>query len=252
MKRFLTSCIIILLTLAVFFCGYRYYDTEILTEKRLEDSEKKQLQLFEVIRPEISIPETGELQQKSEILSENPLAEAEEINHNTVGWITIPDTNIDYPVVQSEDNDFYLHNGFDGKYNNELGCPFLDYRCESDFSGFSSIVYAHNMEGGRMFADIALYKDKNFMQSHSEGYLILDDGIHMVDFFAYLTVPGNDTIYHTVFLTDSERQDYINYLLKSANYTIDSDINENKHLLLLSTCTFEYEEARGVLVGVIQ
>ena len=242
-----------LLLLAAFgaFCGYRYYEDIRLPVKQREEAIKKQAEIIERIRPgtEVKPVSTGET------LSE-PLILCENVNDNIVGWINIPDTNIDLPIVQGEDNDFYLHNGVDGQYNYELGCPFLDYRCDAGFNGFNSIVYAHNMEGHLMFSDIDLYKDKAFLQSHSMGTLTLKDGDHDVRFFAYMTAKSTAPAYHAVFVSEAEKKEYLEYILSAANYTVLDDTDEIRdmtdlNLLLLTTCTFEFEEARGILFGVI-
>ena len=106
----------------------------------------------------------------------------------------------------------------------------------------------------RMFADIALYKDGAFFESHRTGSLTLADGTHEVQFFAYLNVPATAPLYQAVFVTPEERRDYLAYILDTAVYcTPDAgDLTADDHLLLLSTCTFEYNEARGVLAGVIR
>jgi len=265
MKLPVMEILVVLLTAAGIYCGWRYYSEIYLPEKQIDTAIQEQKKLFSHIRPEFSAETDSIFPEESfsdminttnsETIPETTetlLAPCEEINHRTTGWIYIPDTNIDYPVVQGEDNEFYLHNGFDGEYNYELGCPFLDYRCKADFSGFSSIVYAHNIENRAMFADIALYKNQEFMQSHPSGCLLLDNSVHTVDFFAYLTVSSNDLIYYALPETETECQEYTDYLLKSANYSFNPEINKNDHLLLLSTCTFEYDEARGVLAGVIR
>ncbi|MBE6876421.1 MAG: class B sortase [Ruminococcus sp.] len=266
MKLPVMELLVAVLAVAGVYCGWRYYSETYLPEKQINTAIRSQLELFENIRPEILIeteevsvatetdsafPESESVPEITENFAESLLISCEEVNHAAVGWIYIPDTNIDYPVVQAKDNDFYLHNGFDGQYNYELGCPFLDYRCQHDFSGYTSIVYAHNIEDRAMFADVSLYKEKAFMQTHPEGFLILDDEIHSVSFFAYLTVPSNDMIYQTEFNSDSEYQEYIEYLVQSANYSLDFPVDVSCRLLLLSTCTFEYDEARGVLIGIL-
>ena len=243
-KAVLTIFFAVILGIGI-YCGYRYYSEGILPEKRLEAAENEQLRLFDSIRPDTVSEETA----TAEV---NYLEKAEKVNSGVVGWLNIPGTNVDYPIAQGQDNDFYLHNGFNGEYNYELGCPFLDYRCEGDFTGFNSIVYAHNMEGRAMFADIALYKDEDFMASHPQGVLTTAEGVYAVQFFAYLSIPSNAPAYHAVFLTDRERQEYIDYLFDAAKYTVLSagDISTDMQLLLLSTCTFESDDSRGVLVGI--
>ena len=249
MKRKLAAVILLLLIGAGVYCGYRYYHYDVLPEKQLDEAHDAQIEQFERVKPVVTSPAVSEPVQ-------NPLAPAEEVNSGVVGWIAIPRTHIDYPICQAEDNDFYLHHGFDGELNNELGCPFLDYRCERDFCGFNSIVYGHHMTRQRMFADIALFKNKAYLQSHPEGTLTLNDGAHNVRFFAYMTVMSTAPAYHAVFVSDSERAEYIDYIFSDAvystGYTAEALKQEKDlHLLLLSTCTYEFEDARGILLGVI-
>ena len=252
MKGKIMIAAVLLLTAAGAFSGKRYYETEYLPEKRIDEAVKKQAEIIERIRPDTK-PSDG----STSAPSADPLVYCENVNDDIVGWINIPDTNIDLPIVQGKDNDFYLHNGVDGQYNYELGCPFLDYRCESDFSGFNSIVYAHNMEGRQMFADITLFRDEAFMQSHPTGTLTTKDGEHNVRFFAYISAMSTAPAYHAAFISDSEKEEYLEYIYMNADYkTADipavSGANEQLHLLLLSTCTFETDDARGVLFGVIE
>lgn len=249
MKHKAAFVILILLIGAGVYCGYRYYHEDVLPEKQIDEAYDKQIELFDSVKPDINTSDDSSAD------DDNLLESAEEVNDAVVAWLTIPGTHIDYPICQAEDNDFYLHNGFDGKYNNELGCPFLDYRCEGDFSGFNSIVYGHHMTRQRMFADINLFKDESFLNAHFMGQLILNDEVHNVQFFAYLNVYPTAPAYHAVFMTDSEKQEYLEYIEETADYCTLSageiDI-DNLHLLLLSTCTYEFNDARGILVGVIE
>ncbi len=246
------------------YCGWRYYMETYLPEKQLTDADTSQRELFKNVRPS---PErfartegnpVSEEEQPSQADAPDPLAELKAANDEAVGWLTIDGTNIDYPIVQAKDNSFYLQNGFDKKYNYGLGCPFLDSRCDSDFGGFNSIVYAHHIRGNRaMFGDIAKYKSSSFMKQYPTGTLLTADGVHEVRFFAYMTIPSTAFAYRTGINNENDREEYIDEIFENANYTIDSTSDELKnnnelHLLLLSTCTYEYWEARGVLVGVIE
>ena len=78
---------------------------------------------------------------------------------DSVGWLYIPDTNIDYPIMQSGDNEYYTRRAVDGSYL-YAGSLFMDYRCSSDFSDFNSVIYGHNMGNGTMFADIPNYENE--------------------------------------------------------------------------------------------
>jgi sortase B len=259
MKLWIYGTMIAALAAVGVFCGYKYYTEVKRPEMELDAAADAQNVLFEEIRQSFSEPvpvpvteataaEAG--QTPSETAPSEPRSAA-------VAWLTIPGTHIDYPVAQAADNEFYLYRGIDGELNQRLGCPFLDFRCASDFSGFNSIVYAHHMTKQRMFADIALYQDSRFMESCPTATLTTPGGQNTVRFFAYLTVPSTDAVYETYFESDEERAAYIDTLFASANYTQSFTAEELKqaddlHLLLLSTCTYEYEEARGVLAGVIE
>lgn len=261
----ITAAVSILAAIGL-FCGIKYYKTAYLPQERLDKAVKKQAELIESIRPDIeSIPvkSSDESADNTEIIADkgetlaDPLVYCENVNDDIVGWITIPDTNIDLPIVQGKDNDFYLHNGVDGQYNYELGCPFLDYRCNNDFSGLNSIVYAHNMEGREMFADITRFYDAAFLESHRYGTLTLKDGTHNVSFFAYLSLSSTSPLYNTAFVSENERREYIDFLFRSSENTSFYTAEELKgrgcvKLLLLSTCTFEKKDSRGVLAGIIE
>ena len=188
----------------------------------------------------------------------DPLAKLRACNPDTVAWLQVPGTRLDYPVVQAGDNEAYLRTGYDKQYN-YVGCPFLDCRCEGGFRGFHSIVYAHYIPGRQeMFADVIRCKDSDFLLAHSEGLLLTADGLHRVRFFAYLTVSSTSFVYRTDILRKADREEYIDRLFAEAQYTLGPTAQELKaagsglRLLLLSTCSYEYEEARGVLVGIIE
>lgn len=88
-----------------------------------------------------------------------------EENPDTIGWIKVPDTNIDYPIVQGTDNDFYLNHDFYGK-ESVGGAIYLDFESQGDFVGRNNILYGHNMKNGSMFKDVIHYKDEEYFKEH--------------------------------------------------------------------------------------
>ena len=172
--------IAVLLGLSGFF-GFRYYNDVYRQKKTIDNAYNDQQMIIDRIKPEtqtyINMIKTqlsaseGEKFKNRQVFENNNdlLKDCKDVNKDIMAWLEIPDTNISYPIMQSDDNDFYLHNGVDGNYNYEFGCPFLDYRCQSDFRGFNSIIYAHNMDQNRMFSDIPLYKDADFFKDHNTG-----------------------------------------------------------------------------------
>ena len=101
------------------------------------------------------------------------------INPDIVGWIHIPGTGIDYPIVQAKDNTKYLHRTFRGK-DSHVGAIFLDALCATDFSSFNSIVYGHNLKNGEMFGHLkklydVKYNRKADYRKHPKIWIITPD-----------------------------------------------------------------------------
>ena len=100
--------------------------------------------------------------------------ELRKINPDIVGWLKVEGTEIDYPIVQTGNNETYLNTDFEGK-KSVAGAIYLDYESEPDFSGRHNIIYGHNMKNGSMFKDIVKYKDEEIFQGTS-GYHRLYSG----------------------------------------------------------------------------
>ena len=174
----------------------------------------------------------------------DPLAELREQNRDIIGWVTVPFTNIDYPVVQAKDNDYYLRRDLNGEYA-KPGTVFMDYRCAPDGSGYS-ILYGHNMKSGSMFGTLQRFWEKEFFDAHPEGRVLLADGWHTLRFFAFLTVRANDNLIYSVpqlpnFLSDIQaRAEHIRALEATG------------HIVALSTCSYAFSGARMVLLGMMK
>lgn len=165
---------------------------------------------------------------------------------NSVGWIYVPDTHINYPIMQSSDNDFYLHHGADGGYL-YAGSIFLDYRCNADFSGVSSILYGHNMSNRSMFADVINFTDRTYFDSHRYGWLTTENDVYSIYFFAVDVTEDTGVIYNT----DSDWRTVMSEVVNRAVIYDDIEIADTDHLLMLSTCTGANSSSRTVLVGKI-
>lgn len=96
------------------------------------------------------------------------------INKDIVAWIQIPGIGVDYPVVQGDDNEYYLHHTFEGKAN-IAGSIFLDYRNRPDFMGSKVILYGHHMKDGSMFSNLRKYQDDEFRKKQGRVILYLPD-----------------------------------------------------------------------------
>jgi SrtB family sortase len=180
-------------------------------------------------------------------------------NSDIKGWITIPNSKVDYPVMQSKDNDYYLKHAFNKAYN-QNGTPFVDYRSEitKDKLSTNTIIYSHNIRGGRYFAQIANYQK--------------------LDFYKINPVITFDTVYEeakwkvvSAFITNANRKqdngqlfDYYNFIdarsdahfnwfkeeiTRRSIISTGVDLLPTDKLITLSTCTYEIDDARFVVVA---
>lgn len=165
---------------------------------------------------------------------------------DAVGWLYISDTNINYPIMQSGDNDYYAHRATDGSYL-YAGSLFMDYRCSSDFTDFNSVIYGHNMGNGTMFADIPHYENEEYFMNHSYGWLTTEDEVRLIDFFAVARTVDTSGLY----LANPNFQEWDLQLRNSASIYKEIEVAENDHLITLSTCTSAEGNSRTILVGKI-
>lgn len=155
----------------------------IFRELHIQQKEKEEFrELAEMVMPAADTetepktpeePETGEAAEPEEALRDLSKLFAE--NGECIGWLSIPDTAIDYPVMHTpEAPQKYLRCNFYGEYS-QSGVPFLDYRCRTD--GNTLLIYGHNMKNGTMFSDLKKYLDGDFLESHRTIELQTADGL---------------------------------------------------------------------------
>ena len=174
---------------------------------------------------------------------------AKKKNPDVVGWLTVPGTPIDYLFVQGPDNDYYLHRDINQNYL-YAGTVFLDFRCARDFSSFNSLLYGHHMKDGSMFAGLRYFKTKSFFDSHQYGQIYLSDKTYQIEFFAFMIRPAADMKIYTYELADSaSKTDFFNYIKSNAVNYRDIGLTPEDKLVTLYSCTYEFTDARMLLVG---
>lgn len=171
-------------------------------------------------------------------------------NSDIAAWLYCEDTPINYPIMAGDDNSYYLNHLAD-KTTNRAGSLFLDYRGSSDFSDFNSIIYGHNMKNNSMFGTLNDYKKQEYYDSHPIMYLFTPQGCYKVKLFAGFTINASDELYSTVGEQDF-RDDIINRVLKKSTFESDVQVNDGDRIISLSTCSYAYDDARYVLLGVLE
>jgi len=169
------------------------------------------------------------------------------INPDIIGWLYCEDTPVDYPVVQGADNDKYLKTLFDGSYG-VYGTLFADCITADPFRQFNTIVYGHHMKDGSMLATLSKMTDPAWCDEHPRFELITPEGKYHLEIWAFLNQPSDSSIY-TTNISDPVRQAaYIDMAESFAAYTTGISVTADDRLVILSTCSFEYEEARYIAV----
>lgn len=172
----------------------------------------------------------------------------ESVNSDIRAWLYLKDSNIDYPVVLSHDNNEYLHTLFDKSWGN-AGSLFIDATTDDPFDQFSTIVYGHHMKDGSMFGNLKKFKDIEYEKEHSRFELVTPEQKYHLDVVAFLNCPSDSNIYRANNNSDKQKEEYLRTIDKYALYKTDIDIDINDTIVVLSTCAYEYDGARYVVVG---
>ena len=173
------------------------------------------------------------------------------INPDIVAWIFIEGTNINYPVVQGADNSYYLNRLFDGGYNG-AGTIFMDYRNERDLSDDHSIFYGHHMQNGSMFKQITLYADQAFYDAHPVCLIMTPTGNYKLEFFAGYVTDLNSQAWKLKFESDEEYQQWLAEAISKSLFSGASKPTSQDRVVTFSTCHYEYNDARFVLLCVLK
>lgn len=206
--------------------------------EKIEIEETKDNKNTEIIEPEKKEPETSPYWTyiKMPLINVN-FKELKKINNDTIGWINLPGTNINYPFVQTKDNKYYLNHSFD-KSNNKAGWIFLDYRNSLTNLNKNTILYGHSRANNTMFGSLKntlknkWYKNKN---NHIIK-LSTEKENSMWQIFSVYTIPTTSDYIITDFNNETEFLQFIKLIKERSIHTFETSISENDNILTLSTC----------------
>lgn len=164
-------------------------------------------------------------------------------NSDTVGWINVNNTNINYPFVQTSDNDYYLTHSFDKTYN-DAGWVFLDYRNNSDFSDKNTIIYAHSRLDKTMFGSLskALKEDWYTNKDNHIVRISTETENTLWQIFSVYVIETESYYITTNFSSNSEYQSFLDTIKSRSKYNFDAELSTNDNILTLSTCYSDTEK----------
>ena len=159
-----------------------------------------------------------------------------EVEPNVAGWIWIPDTKVNYPLMQGGDNEFYLNHTWDGQ-SNSVGSIFLEHRNSPDLTDFNTIVYGHNMNDGSMFASIKQYCGQWYWELHPYIYIRIGSGIFRYEVFSSYQARTDSGTYGLSFQQEQTRVDFLVEAVKNSAIQTGVEPELTDRVLTLSTCS---------------
>lgn len=201
---------------------------------------------FEILPEEGSLPQPVIMDKYTELYAEN---------NDLAGWLSIPGMVIDYPVMQCEDNEYYLHHNYYGE-EDKYGCLFVKDIADINTPGTNFIIYGHNMKDGSMFGDLDEYREKSFYEEHSQ---IIFDTLYeertyeiMAVFLSHVYKSDEEGFrYYQFYQADTEEEfnDFYENVMEMALYETGITAEFGDTFLTLSTCAYHEEDGRLVVVA---
>ena len=173
-----------------------------------------------------------------------------DINPDAAAWLYCPDTLIDYPVMRAADYNYYLHHLPDGSYN-ENGTIFIDYNWKG-FSDGLTVLYGHNMKSGQMFGSLANYKKQPYFDEHPYLYLYTpNDGNFRIELL-YGCVVSAGQWRERAFMFEENLDAFLTYAAHNTTFNSGASYTRGDRVIALSTCSYEFDDARYVVVGALR
>lgn len=157
------------------------------------------------------------------------------VNSDVIGWVQIPGTKINYPIVQGTDNDYYLSHVFSGEANN-AGAIFMDAGIMDGFADRNPIIHGHNLKSGAMFSRLNRYSRLSFWNANRYIYVTTPDGLYIYEVFSAYEMTTDTDIYYFGFSADEEFQEYIDRVRSYSIYDAGIEVTSDDYILTLSTC----------------
>ena len=175
-------------------------------------------------------------------------ASLKKINEDVKAWIYLKDPAIDYPVLQTTNNDYYLYHMFNGEENG-AGSIFIDYRNEKPFKDFVTVLHGHRMKDGSMFKPLVQYSDPEFYKSHKVIEITTPKQKYNCKVFAVATIPADSDLYQFYFYDKNDKSYYLDRLAAVNELSTSVKVDADDNIVMMSTCTAQLDENRFCVFG---
>jgi len=223
-----------------------------MTQGEIQEEETKRVEgieenlVLETLAEESTKEETTEVQ-----MQYVDFATLKELNSDSKGWLILYGTKINYPVVQTGDNFYYLTHTFQGTENKE-GTLFIDYLIEEGMKAKNVIIYGHNMKNGAMFGTLSYYKNPAMVKHYPAFLIYTEEGTwECAVFAAYMTTADSDT-YTYGFGSEESFLAYIERMQAQSLYDTGVEVLPDDSIVTLSTCSGEENQRFVVQAKIVK
>lgn len=212
----------------------KYLSDDILSSTKILENENK-----EEIKEENYLPNNNDSYSNISFMSVD-FKELLEKNNETVAWIKVNNTKVNYSVVQHNDNEYYLKHDFN-KRNNMNGWVYGDYRADFKYFGTNTILYAHNMTNKTMFGSLTWCLKESWYTNEDNQYIKLSTPYSNTVWriFSIYTIKPEVYYLKTYFKSNEEHQEFLNTIHKRSiyNFNLDKELTTDDKIITLSTCS---------------
>lgn len=248
--------VVLVLAVVMIFAGWKLIDILVGYQKdRAAYDALREIAIVQLTPAprQVEVPDEQGQVQIVEVPSEIPITVDWELlrqtNPEIIAWLYCPDTRINYPVVQTVDNDKYLDTSFEGAFS-AGGTIFADADCVLGIRQSHFIIYGHNMKDNSMFGSLKNYGESSYYDQHPVMYLLTPGQSYRIDLLACQTIDAVKSNYPIYFSTDEDYSSYIGRMTAGAYWVNPEAADINYQLITMSTCTSS-DEDRLVLQGIL-
>ncbi len=256
MKKYIYNVLILFSLGAALYSAYRIFTIQ--AEYRQGEKAYAALHQYAKTPEEKTANAAGERAQEQEAAAEAApaypevdFAALQELNPEVIAWIYMADSTINYPVVKTDNNDYYLNRLVDGTYN-ASGSIFADYRNTEGFVDYNNIIYGHHMKNGTMFSALTRFEAQDYYESHKKAYLITPNQHYELEFFSGYVTDIADNAWELAFEDAGAALAWAQEGKKKSLFRSGISPAEGDRYVTLSTCTYDFDDARFVLVGKLK
>ena len=175
-------------------------------------------------------------------------APLQQINPEIKAWLFAEGLKIDYPILQADNNTYYLNHLYTGQVNGS-GSLFMDYRNDGSFAQRNTVIYGHHMKNGTMLGELTRYKSQKYYEEHPTMLLYTPEGDYTLELISGTVEDGNYEFVAFDFPQESDFTEYVERFRSRSTFRSDVPIQDGDRLVSLCTCSYETENARYMVIG---